>query len=403
MPSLKIKTIDFLLKPRTVLILCIVLAVAASTQVMLLGKKTFTDGGREYTHYNNYVIFKYSFHHLVQDKDLYAYHPEDHYDLFKYSPSFAFVFGLFAVLPDFAGILLWNLVSALMLYFVMFSLPNLTTRAKASMMLVIIIELMTSMQNTQSNALIAGLIILAFVMLERDRPFFAALCIVSTVFIKIFGVVAFALYIFYPRKGRLILYSLCWSVLLIFLPLLVVDFSQLKFLYSSWLDLLINDHSVSEGVSVIGWLTSWFNIDISKGFIVMVGAVLFLIPFIRVKQYSNYSFRLLTLSSVLIWMIIFNHKAESATFIIAMSGVVIWYFSQEKTTWNLILLVLAFVFTSLSPTDIFPRTVRINFIQRYALKAVPCIAIWLKTIWELVFRQHSTGLNEQSAVRDLKS
>ncbi|HJX71374.1 MAG TPA: glycosyltransferase family 87 protein, partial [Bacteroidales bacterium] len=307
------------------------------------------------------------------------------------------------VLPDFAGILLWNLVSALMLYFVMFSLPNLTTRAKASMMLVIIIELMTSMQNTQSNALIAGLIILAFVMLERDRPFFAALCIVSTVFIKIFGVVAFALYIFYPRKGRLILHSLCWSVLLIFLPLLVVDFSQLKFLYSSWLDLLINDHSVSEGVSVIGWLTSWFNIDISKGFIVMVGAVLFLIPFIRVKQYSNYSFRLLTLSSVLIWMIIFNHKAESATFIIAMSGVVIWYFSQEKTTWNLILLVLAFVFTSLSPTDIFPRTVRINFIQRYALKAVPCIAIWLKTIWELVFRQHSTGLNEQSAVRDLKS
>src|SRR4030042_3589385 len=147
MPSLKIKTINFLLKPRTVLILCIVLAVAASTQVMLLGKKTFTDGGREYTHYNNYVIFKSSFHHLVQDKDLYAYHPEDHYDLFKYSPSFAFVFGLFAVLPDFAGILLWNLVSALMLYFAMLSFPDLSVRAKASMLLVIIIELMTTMQN----------------------------------------------------------------------------------------------------------------------------------------------------------------------------------------------------------------------------------------------------------------
>jgi len=393
---MKIRTIDSLLILKAVLILYIVFAIAASTQVILLGEKTFTEGGREYTHYNNYMIFKYSFHHLVGDKDLYIHHSEDHYDLFKYSPSFAMLFGVFAFLPDFVGILLWNLMNALMLYFAMFSLPNLTIKAKASMLLIVIIELMTSMQNTQSNALIAGLIILAFVMLEREEPFIAALCIVSTVFIKIFGIVAFALFIFYPRKAKLVLYSLCWIAFFLFLPLLAVDFSQLKFLYSSWFNLLVNDHTISEGVSVIGWLKSWFNLDLSKGLIVLIGAVLFLIPLARVKQYSNYSFRLLTLSSVLIWMIIFNHKAESATFIIAMSGATIWYFSQERKAWDIILLILAFVFTSLSPTDIFPRVVRIKFIGPYALKAFPCIMIWFKIVFELIARQHSTRPDEQS-------
>ncbi|MBN2213296.1 MAG: DUF2029 domain-containing protein [Bacteroidales bacterium] len=387
-PFLKTKTGHLLFHPRTVLILYIVFTVAASTQVVLLGKKTFTEGGREYTHYNNYVIFKNSFHHLIQDKDLYIHYPGEYHDLFKYSPSFALIFGALAFLPDFAGIVLWNLINALMLYFAMFSLPGFTGRTKAYMLLLVIIELMTSMQNTQSNALIAGLIILAFVLLEHEKPLFAALCIVSTVFIKIFGIVALALFIFYPGKVRLVLYSLFWSAVFIFLPLPVVGFSQLKFLYSGWFSLLVNDHSISEGISVIGWLYSWFNMDVPKGLTVIIGIVVFLMPLIRVKQYSNYSFRLLTLSSVLIWMIIFNHKAESATFIIAISGVVIWYFSQERKAPDHVLLILAFIFTSLSPTDIFPKTLRINFFQRYKLKAVPCIAVWLKICYELIFKRY---------------
>ncbi len=259
MPGIKSKALNLLLNPKTVLILYIVFSVAASTQLVLLGGKTFQEGGRGYTHYNNYVIFKYSFHHLVQDKDLYIQHPEDQYDLFKYSPSFALAFGIFAALPDYLGLLMWNLINALFLYFAIFSLPKINTKAKVSMLLVIIIELMTSMQNTQCNALIAGLIIMTFVLLERDKHFLATLCIVSTIFIKVFGVVAIALFIFYPKKTKLILYTLFWSAFFILLPLVVVDFAQLKFLYSSWLNLLINDHSVSDGVSVIGWLKTWFN------------------------------------------------------------------------------------------------------------------------------------------------
>ena len=385
------KTTDrLLLNRKTILLLYIVFSVTASTQMVLLGKKTFTEGGREYTHYNNYVIFKYSFYHLIQNKDLYVHYPEEQYDLFKYSPAFALFFGIFAFLPEYPGLLIWNLVNALMLYFAMFALPKINTRTKIFMLLIIIIELMTSLQNTQSNGLIAGLIIMAFVMLEKDKSFLATLCIISTVYIKLFGVVAIALFAFYPKKGKLILYSLFWSCVFLILPLVAVSFSQLKFLYSSWVHLLLNDHSVSDGVSVIGWLKSWFNLDLSKGLILIIGAVLFLVPFIRIKQYGNYLFRLLTLSSILIWIIIFNHRAESATFIIAMSGVVIWYFMQDRKTIDLALLILAIVFTTLSPTDIFPEVVRNHFIKPYALKAVPCILIWIRIYYDLLFSSMST-------------
>jgi len=85
----------------------------------------------------------------------------------------------------------------------------------------------------------------------------------------------------------------------------------------------------------------------------------------------------------LIWIVIFNHKAESPTYIIALSGVAIWYFSKEKNVVNLALLFLAFFLTSLAVTDIFPKVLREKIIIPYMVKAVPCIIIWLKITYDL--------------------
>jgi hypothetical protein len=100
-------------------------------------------------------------------------------------------------------------------------------------------------------------------------------------------------------------------------------------------------------------------------------------------------YRALLLASVLLWVIIFNHKAESPTFVIAMAGVAIWYFMQPKTGWKTALAVLAFVLTSLSPTDLFPKPVRDQLVNPYVLKAVPCIFIWLVLIYEMVFKRYA--------------
>lgn len=368
---------------KLIFILYLFLTLFATAQSYFKPESVNGVNGKFYTHYNNYVIFKQSYFHLLEGKDLYQIYPEEQWDLYKYSPAFALFFGLFSYLPDLLGLLLWNLLNTLVLLFSIRYLPQLNTRSKALILLSISIELLTALQNEQSNALTAGLIILVFCFLERKNYLWAACCIVLSIYIKLFGVVALALYIFYPQKWKLALYTATWSMVLFFLPLIITGLAEFQFQYKSWFNMLANDHSVSYGFSVMGWLKTWFNLEPSKIAVMLTGAILFNVPFVRFQQYQHYSFRLLALASVLIWVVIFNHKAESPTFIIAITGVAIWYFSQERKPENLVLFVIAIIFTSLAPTDIFPRFIRVNYFRPYVVKVVPCMLVWLKVLYEM--------------------
>lgn len=373
---------------RIVFILYFAFALAASIQsVLIIKPHDYIDNGKKYTatDYNNYVIFKNSYNHLLENKDLYKLYLNEHWDLYKYSPTCSLFFGFFYALPDGIGLFFWNFLNAFVLFVAVYYLPGVSLKNKGLILASILIELMTCMQNEQSNGLICGLIILAFGLLERKNYFMAILCIVFTAYIKLFGIVALSLLIFYPGKWKLALYTLFWSVFLFLLPLTVIDFSQLKFLYLSWGKLLANDHSISLGLSVAAWLKSWFNVGVDKTLVALVGVVLFCLPLLRLKEYANYSFRLIMLSSVLMWVIIFNHRAESPTFIIAMSGAAIWFFSQSFKPENFILFALALIFTMLSPTDIFPLEIRTELFEPYVIKAVPCILIWFKILYDQLF------------------
>jgi hypothetical protein len=261
--------------------------------------------------------------------------------------------------------------------------------------LFILLELAISLSMTQTNALMAGLIILAFTYLEEDKVFVATFLIALTVFIKLFGFVAFALWFLYPHKWKFILYSLFWVAVLTYVPLLVVSPAELHQQYQNWLVLLKNDHDASYGASFIGWIHSWFGIDLPKVGTVAVAAVVFCIPLIRTKLYNLYTYRLHMLASILIWIVIFNHKAENPTYIIALAGVAIWYFSQQPTIANKTLLLLALIFTSFSSTDLItPGWIAEKYVEPFALKAIFCCIIWFKLNFDLLtnrfipFSQH---------------
>lgn len=373
---------DFILQKKILFVLFVLLALFASIQALISGNKTFLDGGLEYTHYNNYVIFEQSFHHLLENKDLYILYPQEQWDLFKYTPTFAAFFGLFAIFPDWLGFNLWNLCNALVLLFAVYYLPKFTDKQKSLILLLSLIELMTSLQNGQSNALIAGLLILTLGLLEKDKFILATFCVVFSVYIKLFGIVGFALFLFYPQKWKLVLYSAFWSILLFASPLVFVSIDHYKNLLTSYGNMLYNDHATSYGFSVMGWLNSWFGITVNKLIVVLSGALVFLLPFYKIQNFKYYTFRILALSSILIWIVIFNHKAESPTFIIAIAGVSLWFVASPKNYINIVLFVSAFVLTSLSPTDIFPRFLRDEFVNQYNLKVFPCILIWFKIIYD---------------------
>ena len=369
---------------KVLLTIFIFLAIFASFQSYFRSDKTFTPGGRLYTSYNNYVIFKQSHFHLIENKDLYQFFPEEHVDLYKYSPAFALIFGIFARLPDLAGLTLWNLLNVLVLFQAIYFLPKGNLRTKGFILLAITYEMLTSIQNEQSNALLTGLIIFGFCFLERRKYWLGTLCILLSVFIKLFGIVAFALFLLYPDKLKLAYTSIFWGLVLLFLPLLAIDFSQLIYLYESWGSLLEDDHSISDGFSVMGWLKTWFAINVNKPLVTFFGVILFCLTLIRRKFYHQYAFRILLLSSILIWVVIFNHRAESPTFIVALTGVSIWYFSLYPSKINLILFVAAFIFTGLAATDVFPAFVRNEWFKPYVVKAVPCILVWARIFYQMM-------------------
>jgi len=368
---------------KTMVVLYLVFAIAASVLSLNVGSKFTSDDGKEYKRYNNYVIFQTSFDHLIDSKDLYIHHPEDHYDLYKYSPTFSVFFGVFHYMPDWLGLNLWNILNALIFLMAVYYLPHFNSYQKGLILLVSVVELMTSLQNNQSNGLMVGLMIFAFAFLEKDKPIWATLMMVMSVYVKLFSLVGFALFLFYPKKWKSALYSLFWALVLFVIPLLFVGIEQYIFLFKSYLNMLTADHDASYGFSMMGWLHTWFHLDINKLIPLIIGTLLLLIPYLKTSSYKSTAFRYLSLTSILIWVIIFNHKAESPTFIIAMAGMAIWYFMGEKNKLNTTLFILAFVFSSLAPTDIFPVYIRHHIFEPYVVKAVPCILIWMKITWEL--------------------
>jgi hypothetical protein len=361
----------------------LILVFVAGTQAILLTQTSAEGGKPVVTRYNNYVIFKHSHLHLLEGKDLYKAYPDEHWDLYKYSPTFALFFGCFAWFPDWLGLTLWNLLNMVVFFMAIRFFPGLNEKQRWLILLLSAADMMTSLQNSQSNVLVAGLIILGFVFFEKRNFFLATLCIVATFYIKIFGIAAIIVLLFYPEKTKSILYTVFWMGILWIIPVFVTGFHPLLDIYSSYLQLLRDDQSVSLGISVMGWLNAWFGLAMPKALLALAGVLMLGSTLLNWNKFNQYPARVFFLSALLVWMVIFNHKAESPTFIIATSGIFLWYFIAQKSVTNLVLLIVAVVFTSLAATDLFPPFVRDQVFEPYVVKVVPCILVWVKILADL--------------------
>lgn len=390
----KQKLKNLLLNPKFILGVYIIITIAASIVQYLKGHP-----GETYTRYNNFIIFRESFHHLVNSVDLYKNHEPEHFDYYKYSPAFAVAMAPFIFLPDLPGLILWNLLNSLVLFFAIKSLPIKSNHAKILMLWFILQELLTTMQNSQSNGLVVGLMVWGFNKFEKGNVFYASLFIMLSAYIKIYGLLAAVLFLLYPDKIKFILYSVLWIIVLSFIPLLFINPDQLIILYKSWSRIVAEDHTTQYGISLLGLLHSWFNASPDKNIIISSGLILLSLPLLRFKLYKELRFRITYFASLLIWLIVFNHRAESSTFVIAITGIAIWFFTSEKTPVDIGLVILAFVFTSLSPTDLFPGYLREHFVLPYVLKALPCILIWMKITIDLISDKNSLPLKSENGFK----
>jgi hypothetical protein len=151
-------------------------------------------------------------------------------------------------------------------------------------------------------------------------------------------------------------------------------------IHEQYFQMLKNDQSASLGISVLGWLNIWFGINLPKSLTALAGLAVVGISIVRWMNKSSLNIRLLLFSALMVWMVIFNHKAESPTFIIATAAIYIWFFTGPRSWLNILLISLVIIFTSLSATDLFPPFIRKDFFEPYVIKVVPCILVWLRMI-----------------------
>ncbi len=135
-------------------------------------------------------IFRSASLNLFAGRDLYAAHPEQHFDFYKYSPTFAVLFAPLAYLPFALTFLCRTLLNGLLLWY---ALDRLLPEREATVALALLyLEVLLALQYGQSNALVAALMILAFVAFEARRPVGAA--------VKLFPLAAVSLAVFHPRR-----------------------------------------------------------------------------------------------------------------------------------------------------------------------------------------------------------
>lgn len=358
-------------------------AILVTVQRLSLGR---LDKGQ--TAYENYLIFKNSFQNLLAGVNPYGYFDSKQWDLYKYSPAFSLFMAPFSILPDWLGLGIWNLLNGLLFLYALTLLP-LNRKQIIGTALFVLPELVLSIQNSQSNGLTAALILLTWAGLEREKEFQAGLSIASGAFLKLFGGLAAIPALLYPNWKNTAIWAAVCSVIFFLLPITFLAPDRFAQLYRWWLELLVADHQASIGLSVAGWLETWFHFTPDKtkltlaGFIVFLGSMLWAL--LRTGTPSK-RMRMLSWASLLIWVVIFNHKAESPTFIIAMTGVAIWYYAApHPTRWHKLALLVTFILVSFSPSDLFPRSLRKGLFEPYVIKSVPCILIWIQIQFELIW------------------
>lgn len=347
--------------------------------------------------HNNFLIFRGVFWHTWQQTSLFEAYPAEYFDVNHYGPLFSLIIAPFAVVPEWLGLTMWCIVLSLFLYMAI-RRSLLTSRQQLFVLWFCAHELLTALYMQQFNIAIAAIILLAFFLIEQERDTSAAFFIVLGTLVKLYGIVGLAFFFFSKHKVRFVLSLIGWGIVLFLLPMLISNVEYITGQYTEWFNCLMgkNDENMMashQNISLLGMVRKISGCTTySDLWLIVPGLLLFAVPYLRFSQYKFMAFRQTLLASVLMFVVLFSTGSESSGYIIALIGVVIWYtcVPWQRTGWDIALLVFVFILSSLSPSDLFPAALRREWVQPYALKALPVAVVWLKLCYEICFKKYGT-------------
>lgn len=360
---------------------------------VIIGIQHFAGGPAKY---NNFNIFRAALPHLIEGRNLYMEYPAEYSDLFLYFPAFAVFFLPFSFLPVLPALLLWLIFCALALLFSVRSLP-IAKELKTFISWFILIELVTSLHNQQTNPLIAACGLMTFAMLEKRKAAWASLFPVLAFCIKGYGGIFAVLFLFYPQKQKFIGYSAAWLLTAFLAPLPFTGMNGLLQVYRDWLQCIASDHGHNIGFSIMGLVHVWISplSQFAVSVIQLAGLGLLVATLVLQRRAAEGSpdERMAILAYLLLWVIMYNHAAESPTYIIAVTGVAIFYalYRQALYPWSKILIWATMLFCILAPTDIYPPYIRKHFFEPYLVKVIPCFLVYILLQIQLLSHGITTG------------
>ena len=372
--------------------------------------------------FNNFLIYKFTFWHAIEQKSLYAAYPQDHFDANHYGPIFSLIMAPFAVVPSlWVGVFLWHLALGLFLWWAIRQ-GTLTTEQKVVVIWLTAHEMLNALGMSQFNVATAAMILLSYSAIHRGKDMWAAFWIVLGTLVKMYGIVGLAFFFFAKSKSKFVMWLLIWTVVLMVLPMPFFGADYVAGQYVEWIkclgekgqeNLLSDFQNISLlgmvrkiGYAVSAGLPAYYEVFESAGknpdvtnwwwstwndlWLIAPALIYSALPWLRVKQYKHHAFQLMCLALVLMFVNIFSTGAENSSYIISMLGVAIWFIAVpwKRSRLDIGLLIFCFVLTSLSSTDLFPGDIRTYWIRAFSLKALPVVLIWLKLVWEMCTREY---------------
>ncbi|MGM9478198.1 glycosyltransferase family 87 protein [Pedobacter sp. GSP4] len=337
--------------------------------------------------FNNYLIFENTFRNLLHERSLYAHYPAFHDDTNHYGPVFSVLIAPFALMPNWLGLLFWNLFNCFVLFKAIQTLP-LADDKKVIIGYIAIPCLIESMLNQQFNAGAGALIILSYTLVNKDKGIWSALCMVLGTFVKLYGIVGLVFFFFAKKKPAFILWLIMWFVVLFLLPMLFASPDFVANSYIDWKNSLIGKNLMNvtgEGIdiSIMGFFRQLLNSpEISNLLFLSIGAFIFMFPFKQIAYFSKRKFQLMILSSVLIFPVLFSTGAEDCTFIISIVGVGLWYVQEHNRAMKMVLLPVLLFITCNFPLLLFPAFAKSHPLS-LSIISLPYFLVWLRIIYNI--------------------
>ena len=346
--------------------------------------------------HNNFLIFKGVYWHTVNGTSLYAAYPSEYSDVNHYGPLFSLIIAPFALLPEWAGMLLWLLFLSGWLFAAIYW-SGLRKSQQVYIYWFCGFTLLTALFMQQFNIAIAAIILSSFFLIEKEHEGWAAFFIVLGTLVKLYGIVGLAFFLFSRHKLRLTLWLAVWSVILFLAPMAISSPDYIIGQYHEWFTCLVeknthNLNSFAQNISLLGFVRrTTGHADYSDLWLIIPGMALFALPYLRFSQYKNLPFRETILASVLLFVILFSTGSEASGYVIALLGVCIWYTAApwKRGKWAIALMVFVFILSGMGNCDLIPKTIRHDYIQTYALRALPISIVWLWLCYELCTKDYT--------------